>query len=138
MKLTEQQLRNIIREAIEEGLGQRFRNFVDKGTMRLNSGSQNKVVELGFQNGWKLEKIDGDENSLDGNYQAKIMSGVGGNVRGGTKEWAMLIAKLRRDLYNDGLTAKGSNFKAGFENLMGRPSDGGAPTMSGIITVSRG
>ena len=137
MKLTEQQLRNIISEAIVEGLGQRFSNFVSKGTFRTNSGSENKVVELGFQNGWRLSKIDGNENSLEGVYQAKIMSGVGGNLRGGKKEWPMLIAVLNRELYKDGLSARGSNFQQGFEDLMGRPSDGGAPTMSGTITIAR-
>ena len=133
MKLTEQQLRNIISEAIAEGLG----DFVSKGTFRTNSGSENKVVELGFQNGWRLSKVDGNENSLEGVYQAKIMSGVGGNLRGGTKEWPMLIAVLNRELYKDRLSARGSNFQQGFEDLMGRPSDGGAPTMSGTITIAR-
>lgn len=146
MKLNESQLRNIIKETIEESLfGLSFDNFVKNGHFHENSKSSNPVIQTAWRNGWELEKDDGDDSRVDGVYQARIMDGVFNNIEMDRNpegiqhpkvSWPMLIAILNKQFRGAGYIAKASNYREGFENLMGNEvPDGGARTVRGTITV---
>lgn len=146
MKVNESKLRDIIKETIKESLfGLSFDNFAKNGHFHENSRSNNPVIQTAWRNGWELVKDDGDESRVDGIYQAKIMSGAFNDIETDSDpsavkhpkvSWPMLIAILNKQFRGAGYIAKASNYREGFENLMGNEvPDGGARTVRGTITV---
>lgn len=157
MKITEEQLRNIIRESleklceegnIEEGfLGLSLDNRVKNGRWRENPNGKNPVIRTAYVNGWELFKPD--EENIEGEYEAKIMSGFANNVEPdksieGVKHpkasWPMLIAMLNKELRPHGYTVSGANYRESRLDLNdNETNDGyGAKTYMGTIIVRKG
>lgn len=145
MKLTEGQLRDIIKETIEEALfGLSMGNLIKNGHLRMNSNSDNPVIRAAWKLGWELKKED--EENIEGEYLAAIMDGSFNNVEPdrdieGEKHpkasWPMLIAMLNKEFRAQGLSVAGSNYHVGYEGLTGNSTDGGAKRYYGTITVRR-
>ena len=140
MKITEEQLRKIIRESleklceegnIEEGLfGLSLDNRVKNGHWREKINTKNIVVDTAYSLGWELKKYAGHQGEVfpgdigyedpRGKYMAKIMSGYANNVEPDTNiegvshpkaSWPMLIAMLNKELRPQGYTASGANYR---------------------------
>lgn len=158
MKIGEKELRQIIRESIikyveqsninEDFAGLSAHNFIKNGHFRTSSRSQNPVIQAAYKNGWELSKED--ENVIEGEYTAKIMQGVFSNVdtdrapeevKNPKVSWPMLIALLNKEFRGQGYEVAGSNYRVGFEDLMGNehsdPYGGGAKRYYGTITVRK-
>lgn len=147
MRLTEEQLRNVIKETIEETLfGLSMGNFARNGHLHVNSKSPNPVIQAAWKIGWELEKED--EENIEGEYEARIMDGAFNDIepdRGdieGIKHpkvsWPMLIAMLNKQFRGQGLSVRGSNYHTGYEGLGGKETDRpGVQYVKGIITVTR-
>ena len=126
MRLTEQQLTNIIKETIKESLfGLSFDNFARNGHFHEESRSQNPVIQLAWRNGWELSKVD--EQSIEGQYDAKMMSGAFNNVEADENpesmrhpklKWETLIAVLNKELRPQGYMVVGTVHSYGNEGLM--------------------
>ena len=148
MKINESQLREIIRETIEESLwGLSLDNRIKNGHWHENSKSPNKIIQAAWKLGWELTKKDGNEAALDGVYDAKVMSGQFNNIEldrsiNGVKHpkasWPILIKELRREFGPMGYFVNASNYHNGYENLFGKEvNDGGAKMIYGTITVGK-
>ena len=152
MKITEAQLRKIVEESIksmlsEEAFGLSFGNFVKNGHLHVNSKSANPVIREAWKYGWELKKAD--ENEIEGEYAAAIMDGVFNGVepdddirleKHPKASWPMLIAMLNKEFRPQGYYAAGSNYRMGFEDIMGRESsdpEGGAKRYYGTITIRK-
>ena len=157
MKITEEQLRQIVRESleklceeenIEEGfMGLSLDNRIKNGHWHENPKSKNPVIRTAYVNGWELTKPD--EENIEGEYEARIMSGQFNNVdidrsiKGVAHpkaSWPMLIAMLNKELRPQGYTASGANYREARLDLMDRETtDGyGAKTYMGTIIVRKG
>lgn len=158
MKITEKQLRKIIRESliklaeqsdIEEGfLGLSADNFIRNGHFRENLHTKNPVINTAWRYGWELSKPD---NEIEGDYEATIMSGVFNDVRPDNNadienvkhpkaSWPMLIAMLNKELRPQGYVVSGSNYRQAFVNLSGEESNNpydGTASYRGTITVRK-
>ena len=135
MKITEEQLRNIIRESleklceegnIEEGfLGLSLDNRVKNGRWRENPNGKNPVIRTAYVNGWELFKPD--EENIEGVKHPKA-------------SWPMLIAMLNKELRPHGYTVSGANYRESRLDLNdNETNDGyGAKTYMGTIIVRKG
>ena len=148
MKLTESQLRQVIKETIEEALfGLSATNFGKNGHWRTSSKSQNPVIQTAYKLGWELSKPD--EENIEGQYNAEIMSGMNNYVKPDDADWVeqskypkaswpMLIAKLNQAFRGQGLQVRGSNYHEEYEDMNGNVVDEpGVKRVLGTITVSR-
>lgn len=146
MRLTEEQLRNVIKETIEEAMfGFSFGNFVKNGHFPLNSKSSNPIIRAAWKIGWELEKAD--EANVEGEYDARIMDGAFNDVepdRGNIEDvkhpkvsWPMLIALLNKEFRRQGLFVRGSNYHEGYEDFRGETDTPGVEFKKGTITVTR-
>lgn len=163
MRITEQQIRDIVKETLNEinrrsannntyrnGLQEGFRglsldNFVKNGHFHESSKSRNPVIQTAWRNGWELTKADGNENAIEGEYDAKIMNGVFNNYRPDKDpsnkkhpkvSWPMLVAILNKQFRATGYRAMASNYRESYEDLMGREdTEGGAGMIYGTITI---
>ena len=163
MRITEQQIRDIVKETLNEinrrsannntyrnGLQEGFRglsldNFVKNGHFHENSKSRNPVIQTAWRNGRALTKADGNENAIEGEYDAKIMNGVFNNYRPDKDpsnkkhpkvSWPMLVAILNKQFRATGYRAMASNYRESYEDLMGREdAEGGAGMIYGTITI---
>lgn len=155
MKITEQQLRDIIRESliklsenenIEEGLfGLSLGNRIKNGHWKEELNGKNPVINTAWRYGWELSKPD---ENIEGEYDAKVMSGQFNNVEMDRSvdgvshpkaSWPMLIAMLNKELRPQGYVVSGANYREGKEDLMGNETnDGyGARTVRGTIIVRK-
>lgn len=155
MKITEEQLRSIIRESlvklcenenIEEGLfGLSLDNRLKNGHWREDLKAKNPVINTAWKYGWELSKPD---ENIEGEYQAKIMSGQFNNIEPDRNlegvshpkaSWPMLIAMLNKELRPQGYTVSGANYRETREDLMGNETnDGyGARGVRGTIIVRK-
>lgn len=154
MKITEQQLRDIVRESllnlyeseVDESLfGLSLDNRVKNGRWRENLNSKNPVISTAYKYGWELSKPD---ENIDGEYDAKIMSGFANNVEPDRSiegvahpkaSWPMLIAMLNKELRPQGYVVSGANYRESREDLMGNETnDGyGARGVRGTIIVRK-
>lgn len=156
MKITEQQLRNIVRESLvqlyesgeldESLFGFSLDNRVKNGHWREELNGKNPVINTAWKLGWELSKGDGN---IEGEYDAKIMSGFANNVTQDKSiegvshpkaSWPMLIAMLNKELRPQGYVVSGANYRESREDLMGNETnDGyGARGIRGTIIVRKG
>lgn len=148
MKITESQLKKIIRETIEESVfGLSLDNRVKNGRWREESRSDNDAVKIAYRNGWVLTKKS-PEPGVEGIYDAEIMSGFANNYKPDANpsneihpkvSWPMLVAILNKELRPSGFTVAASKYRETNVDLMGNETgDGsGAGTMRGTIKISR-
>ena len=155
MKITEQQLRNIIKESLiklcesgeidESFLGLSLDNRVKNGHWREELNGKNPVINTAWKYGWGLRKAD---ENIEGEYEAEIMDGFANNVEPdrsieGVKHpkasWPMLIAMLNKELRPQGYVVSGANYRQAKINLSGNETnDGyGANTYRGTIIVRK-
>ena len=155
MKITEQQLRNIVKESLiklcesgeidESFLGLSLDNRVKNGHWREELNGKNPVINTAWKYGWELRKADGN---IEGEYEAEIMDGFANNVEPdrsieGVKHpkasWPMLIAMLNKELRPQGYVVSGANYRQAKVNLSGNETnDGyGANTYRGTIIVRK-
>jgi len=155
MKITEQQLRDIVRESliklcenenIAEGLfGLSLDNRIKNGHWREELNGKNPVINTAWKFGWELSKPD---ENIEGEYDAKVMNGQWNNVDVDRSiegvahpkaSWPMLIAMLNKELHPQGYVVSGANYHSGKEDLMGNEThDGyGANFIRGTIIVRK-
>lgn len=151
MKLSEQQLRDIVKKSLKEAfLGLSFDNFAKNGHFHEKSRSANPVVQTAWRYGWELEKKDADDTVIEGEYEAKIMVGQFGytepdeNIKNQAHpkaSWPMLIAMLNKELRPEGFVVSGANYRVSYEDMQGKEhtdwQGGGVRRYFGTIIVRK-
>lgn len=134
-----------VEKMVKESLmGLSFDNFIRNGHFHINSRSKNPVIRTAWKYGWELNKEDA--NNIEGEYQAKIMSGVFNDIKPDTDintaehpkaSWPMLIAMLNKDMRPMGYVVSGTDYRVSRETISGEESSEGKEMVYGTIIVRK-